>query len=65
MSVSEFSVEELKSEVSKVLVSTYDMSMEEATEIVEEAYLDDPENWHENADSKRLAAVLAEDDDDE
>ncbi len=56
-------IEDLKAEVSKILVVKYDYLENVADSTVEEAVKTDPDNWHENSDAEALAEALAEEDD--
>lgn len=56
------SIEDLKSEVVKLLVSNYDFSIDEAEAEIESS---DADLWHENVDVNEMAKLLASDGDDE
>jgi hypothetical protein len=56
--VSIMTVDELKTEVSKILVVEYDFLENVADSTVEEAVKEEPGMWNENADPKDLAAYL-------
>lgn len=58
-----FDVEELKTIVVNRLITVHDMTDEEATELVETSYREEPDVWNENASVGSLANALAEDDD--
>ena len=58
-------LEELKSEVEKLLITKYDMTEDEAAEAIETSIGDRPDLWHENSDSGDLAKLLASDEDDD
>ena len=51
--------ENLKNAVVKFLVSDYDLTMDEAEEMVSESTLENPEMWNDNAEAKDLAKYLA------
>ncbi len=57
--VTEFNVEVLKNDVVKLLITNHDWNMDEASDVVEEFYKSDPEQWHENTDAKQMADTLA------
>lgn len=55
---------ELKEAVSKLLISSFDFTPEEAEETVDASASDDPDMWSENADPDTLAKFLASDEND-
>jgi hypothetical protein len=63
--VSTFNIEELQESVSKVLIASYDFTIEDAEEAVTDSVADNPDMWNENADAESLAKYLASDGDDE
>jgi hypothetical protein len=60
-----FNIEELQESVSKVLIASYDFTIEDAEEAVTDSVADNPDMWNENADAESLAKYLASDGDDE
>ncbi len=60
-----FDASALKSEVTGLLVSRHDFTMEEAEETVNEDFEKDASTWNENASADDLANYLASDDNDE
>lgn len=58
-------LEQIKSEVIKILISDFDFLGEEANEAVEESVRLQGDKWHENSDPKALAEYLASEDGDE
>jgi hypothetical protein len=58
-------VEDLKTDVTKLLVTDHDLTIEEAEEKITESIRTNPDWWNENAYAKNLANSLASDDDDE
>jgi hypothetical protein len=58
-------LQELKDAVVKALVVGFDLNHEEATEEVNQSFNDKPHLWHENSDAEELAAMLANEGDDD
>lgn len=58
-----FNVEDLKTNVVNRLITEHDMTDDEATELVETSYKEEPDVWNENASVNSLANALAEDED--
>jgi hypothetical protein len=63
--VSMWSLEDLKSDVVKLLISEHDFLSEEAESAVEESLSQNEDAWNENAEAKDLAKFLASDGDDD
>lgn len=53
----------LKGEVTTLLVTQHDFTMDEAEEAVNESFADKPDLWNENAEARDLANFLASEDD--
>lgn len=60
----DFNVETLKSDVVKNLVANFDYDMEEAEEMVETSFAENPDMWNENAEVSDLARFLDSEDND-
>jgi hypothetical protein len=56
-------LEDLRTDVIKLLVAEHDFTFEEAEESVNESVEEKPDFWNENADANDLAKSLASDDD--
>ncbi len=57
----EMNVEDIKTEVVKILITKYDFLENVAESTVEDHVRDNPSDWHENSDAEQLAEFLAED----
>lgn len=57
----DFNIEELKTKVQNLLVSTYDFSIDDAEESVNDSLKEHDDMWNENADPNELAKFLASD----
>lgn len=56
---------ELRDAVVKALMSTYDMNVDDAEELVAKSTVEDGEIWHEDATPENVAKFLATEKDDE
>lgn len=56
---------ELRDAVVKALMSTYDMNVDDAEELVAKSTVEDEEIWHEDATPENVAKFLATEKDDE
>lgn len=57
--------EHLEEEVTNLLITKHDYTIEEAEAAIQESVKVDPDKWHENSDSAELASYLASNDLDE
>jgi len=58
-------LEALKDEVTKLLMTKHDFSIEDAETKVQGSLYDSANMWNDNADANQLADFLASDDDDD
>lgn len=58
-------MEHLEEEVTNLLMTKHEYTVEEAEEAIKDSHTADPEMWHDNADSAQLADYLASDDPEE
>lgn len=63
--MSEWDLNNLKDTVTKILVTRYDFTVDEADDVVNDSVVAKPELWHHNSDPADLAKYLAEDDDED
>lgn len=60
-----WNLDDLKDSVSKVLVTVYDFTVDEADDAIDESVASKPDFWNENSEPNDLAKYLAEDDDED
>lgn len=63
--MSEWDLSELKDSVTKILITSYDFTVDEADDTVNDSAAAKPELWHHNSDPNDLAKYLAEEDDED